>query len=242
MKKKLVILSGSGISAESGIPTFRGRGGVWDEEWEGYPLTEIASPEGWKLHPELVLSFYNQRRKNIMEKEPNLAHLILAELEQYFDVFIITQNIDDLHEKAGSTNIHHLHGIVRKVRSSLDENLIYDIDEIANSEGWKLSVGDKCRLGSQLRPHIVWFGENVIEIGTAIYEAMKAEIFVIVGTSLIVSPASQLIGYVPDETPKFIIDPKPPQLNKKYKNLEIIELPASSGMAKLKNILLERYQ
>src|ERR1044071_7674660 len=173
-KKKLVVLSGAGVSAESGLKTFRDSDGLW----EGYEVTEVATPRAWKKDPKLVLDFYNMRRKNVLDAKPNDAHIGLAELENDFDVTIITQNIDDLHERAGSTKVLHLHGQIRKSRSTLDENLIYDIN------GWELNEGDKCERGFQLRPHIVWFGEMVPELENAARIASKADIFVVIGSSL----------------------------------------------------------
>ena len=182
MKKKLVVLSGAGISAESGIATFRDANGLW----EGHDVMEVASPEGWRKNRELVLDFYNQRRKNAHTVKPNRGHEILAELEKDFDVTIITQNVDDLHERAGSSNVIHLHGKLFESRSTIDENMIYP------SEGWELKIGDKCERGSQLRPNIVWFGEAVPMIEKAAEEAMQADIFMVVGTSLVVYPAAGL--------------------------------------------------
>lgn len=195
--KRLVVISGSGISAESGIQTFRGMGGLWEQ----YDVTELASPEAWKKNPELVLRFYNERRKKVIEAEPNGGHIGLAELENEFDVRIITQNVDDLHERAGSSNILHLHGEIRKSRSTKDPSKIFDI------EGWELKLGDKCPLGSQLRPHIVWFGEPVTQIENAARIVAKADILLIIGTSLQVYPAAGLKDYAPRNIPKFVIDP-----------------------------------
>jgi len=195
--KKLVVLTGSGISAESGIPTFRDMGGLWEQ----YNFVDVASPEAWHRDPELVMRFYNERRKKLLESEPNIGHYGLVELEKYFDIQIITQNVDDLHERAGSKKILHLHGEIRKSRSTADPNLIYDI------KGWELKMGDKCEKGSQLRPHVVWFGEAVPEISRASVICSKADIFVVVGTSLNVYPAAGLIDYVPKSAAVFLIDP-----------------------------------
>jgi NAD-dependent deacetylase len=195
--KKLVVLTGSGISAESGIPTFRDMGGLWEQ----YNFVDVASPEAWYNNPELVMRFYNERRKKLLESEPNAGHYGLVELEKYFDVQIITQNVDDLHERAGSKNILHLHGEIRKSRSTADPNLIYTI------QGWELKMGDKCEKGSQLRPHVVWFGEAVPEISRASLICSKADIFVVIGTSLNVYPAAGLIDYVPISALVFLIDP-----------------------------------
>lgn len=197
--KKLVVLTGAGMSQESGIRTFRDMGGLWEE----YDIAEVATPEAWAKNPELVNRFYNDRRKQLLDCEPNNGHLGLVELEKYFDVHIITQNVDDLHERAGSTKILHLHGELKKVRSSEDENLVYELD------GWELKLGDNCEKGSQLRPHIVWFGEAVPAISEAINITQTADIFAVIGTSLNVYPAAGLLSYVPGHAPTFLIDPNP---------------------------------
>ncbi len=228
--KNLVVLTGSGISAESGIKTFRESGGLW----EGYDVYEVATPEGWHKNPELVLEFYNQRRKQALESMPNEAHTILADLESHFNVTIITQNVDNLHERAGSSNIIHLHGELFKSRSTLDENLVYDM------EGWELNLGDTCEKGSQLRPHIVWFGEMVPMMDVAARETMKADIYIVAGTSLVVYPAAGLLDYVGSEIPKFIVDPNMPEVSKRP-NLYLIEEKASTGMQKVRDILLKEY-
>ncbi|MBS0000562.1 MAG: NAD-dependent deacylase [Cyclobacteriaceae bacterium] len=228
--KKLVVLTGSGISAESGIKTFRDSGGLW----EGYDVMQVATPEGWYRNPELVLEFYNERRKQALNAKPNDAHLILAGLEEYFNVIIITQNVDNLHEKAGSSRIIHLHGELFKSRSTKDERLVYDVN------GWELKIGDRCEKGSQLRPNIVWFGEMVPMMEIAIKETLSADIFLVVGTSLVVYPAAGLIDYVPDQVPKFIIDPKMPDVIHRT-NQYLVEEKASTGMLKVKNILRESY-
>ncbi len=227
--KKLVVLSGAGISAESGIKTFRDMGGLWEE----YDVMEVASPEAWERNPELVLRFYNERRKKLLEANPNEGHKGLVELEKYFDVNIITQNVDDLHERAGSKNVLHLHGELKKARSSADSNLIYNID------GWELKIGDTCGKSSQLRPHIVWFGEVVTEITHAAAIAEKADIFVVVGTSLNVYPAAGLFDYTPNGIPVFLIDPN--DIYTLYKNLTIIKENASTGIPKLIHLLKENY-
>ena len=226
--KKLVALTGSGISAESGVKTFRDSGGLW----EGYDVMEVATPQGWSKDPELVLEFYNQRRKQALTVEPNDGHRILAELENHFDVTVITQNVDNLHERAGSSKVIHLHGELFKCRSTVDENLVYDI------EGWELKLGDKCDKGSQLRPHIVWFGELVPMMEVAVEETLKAEIFLVVGTSLVVYPAAGLLDYVSDEVPKYIVDPNMPDVYTRPK-LHLIEEKASTGMKKVRDRLLE---
>ncbi|MFO7829944.1 MAG: NAD-dependent deacylase [Bacteroidales bacterium] len=228
--KKLVVLSGSGISAESGIKTFRDMGGLWEE----YDVMEVASPQAWERDPELVLRFYNERRKKLLESSPNKGHLGLVELEKYFDVSIITQNVDDLHERAGSKNVLHLHGEIRKAQSTADENLIYDID------GWELKLGDQCEKGSQLRPHVVWFGEPVNAILDAAYICEKADLFVVVGTSLNVYPAAGLIDYVPNGTPIFLIDPNDVNASY-YSQVTYIQEKATTGVQKLIHILLEKY-
>lgn len=226
-KKKLVVLSGAGISAESGIPTFRDANGLW----EGHDVTEVASPEGWRKNQKLVLDFYNLRRKAVSEAKPNTGHQILAELEEHFDVEVITQNIDDLHERAGSSKVLHLHGEIKKVRSTIDEKLVY------NLEGWELKEGDLCEKGSQLRPHIVWFGEMVPMLEPAAAIASTADIFLVVGTSLVVYPAAGLINYAPSGCPIYVVDPKVPDMSY-YQNVTNIQENASTGMAKVKELLL----
>lgn len=230
MKKKLVVLTGAGVSAESGIATFRDADGLW----EGYDVMEVASPQGWRKNPELVLEFYNQRRKNAHASQPNPGHTILAELEEHFDVRIITQNVDNLHERAGSSQVLHLHGKLFESRSTLDERLVYPI------EGWELKKGDKCERGSQLRPNIVWFGEPVPMMDKAIEETLRADVFLVVGTSLVVYPAAGLVDLVPEDVPVIVVDPKLPPVRKRQ-NLYLIEEKASTGMAQVKQLLLEKY-
>ena len=196
MKPKIVVLTGAGISAESGIQTFRGADGLW----EGHRIEDVASPEGWKRNKELVLDFYNQRRAQLLGVQPNVAHFALVALEQHYDVTIITQNVDDLHERAGSSNVMHLHGELLKVRSSLDDSLIYDWQK-------ELQIGDKCAKGSQLRPHIVWFGEMVPMIEPATNITTSADIFIIIGTSLVVYPAAGLLHHTRYDAEKFLINP-----------------------------------
>ncbi len=197
-KRKLVVLTGAGMSAESGISTFRDSGGLWEQ----YKIEEVATPEGFAANPELVLEFYNKRREQLDSVEPNLGHKGLAELENNFDVHIITQNIDNLHERAGSTNILHLHGELTKVRSTKHPELVYEI-------GTKpIKIGDKCEKGAQLRPHIVWFGEQVPAMEQAAEIVSQADIFVVIGSSLNVYPAASLVAYAPQTSPKYIIDPK----------------------------------
>lgn len=226
--KKLVVLSGAGISAESGIPTFRDSNGLW----EGYDVMQVATPEGWHADPELVLEFYNQRRKKALEVKPNRGHEILAELEKYFEVTIVTQNVDNLHERAGSSHVIHLHGSLFESRSSVDENLVYPID------GWELKMGQCCAKGSQLRPNIVWFGEMVPMMEVAASFATQAGIFIVVGTSMVVYPAAGLIHYVPFDTMKYIVDPKLPDVGN-IPFTKFIEDKASTGMELVRRELLE---
>ena len=226
MKKKLVVLSGAGISAESGVATFRDADGLW----EGYDVMDVASPQGWRKDQELVLDFYNQRRKNAHLAKPNAGHLGLAELENDFEVVIITQNVDDLHERAGSSNVIHLHGKLFESRSTLDEHLVYPIN------GWELKKGDKCEKGSQLRPNIVWFGEPVPMMERAVTETLKADAFLVVGTSLVVYPAAGLVDYVPEDVTLLVVDPNMPAIRKRQ-NLYLIEEKAGSGIEKAKEIL-----
>ena len=224
-RKKLVVLSGAGISAESGLKTFRDSDGLW----EGYDVTEVATPRGWRKNPQLVLDFYNMRRRDVAKALPNAAHIGLAELEKEFDVTIITQNIDDLHERGGSTKVLHLHGEIFKMRSERDEQLIYEIRGDIN-------LGDKAEDGAQLRPNIVWFEEAVPMIEEAIPVCYGADIFVVVGTSLVVYPAAGLINYVPATSPKFIIDKQVP-FTQNFQNLTAIEKPATEGIKELLNLL-----
>ncbi len=224
-KKKLVVLTGAGISAESGLRTFRDSDGLW----EGYEVTEVATPRGWRKNPQLVLDFYNERRKNVADAQPNAAHFGLAELEKDFDVTIITQNIDDLHERAGSTNVLHLHGEIFKMRSEGDETLISEIRG-------DIKLGDWAEDGAQLRPYIVWFEEPVPKIEEAVPIVYAADIFVVVGTSLVVYPAAGLINYVALETPKYIVDKKIPYTSP-MRNLTLIEKPATEGVKELTELL-----
>jgi NAD-dependent deacetylase len=224
-KKKLVVLTGAGISAESGLKTFRDSDGLW----EGYNVYEVATPRGFAANPQLVLDFYNMRRKDVAAAKPNAAHIGLAELENDFDVTIITQNIDDLHERGGSSNIIHLHGQIFQMRSVKDEHKIY---EIRND----IHVGDVDSKGHQLRPHIVWFEEAVPMIEAAAAIAASADIFVVIGTSLQVYPAAGLINYAPASIPKFIIDKNIPYTSS-ISNLTAIEHSATEGLKKLKDLL-----
>ena len=224
-KKKIVVLSGAGISAESGLKTFRDSDGLW----EGYNVYEVATPRGWKKDPALVLEFYNQRRKNVLDAAPNAAHFGLAQLQEDFDVTIITQNIDDLHERAGSKKVLHLHGEIFKMRSEHDHSLIYDIRGDIN-------LGDKAGDGAQLRPHIVWFEEEVPMIQRAIPVVLSADVFVVVGTSLVVYPAAGLVNYAPMEIPKYVIDKMIP-LTSSVMNVFNIEKPATQGVQDLISLL-----
>lgn len=228
--KKLIVLTGAGISAESGISTFRDSGGLW----EGHDVMEVASPAGWRKNPALVLDFYNQRRKQALSVQPNEAHYELKRLEQFFEVTIITQNVDNLHERAGSSNILHLHGELFKSQSTLDPKLVYEMAD------WEIKIGDKCEKGSQLRPFIVWFGENVPMIETAIEVTLKADIFAVIGTSLAVYPAAGLIAYSPKNAPKYIIDVKIPEISN-YDQLNKIEAPASVGTKTMSEEIIQKY-
>jgi NAD-dependent deacetylase len=227
MKKKLVVLTGAGISAESGIATFRDAGGLW----EGHRVEDVATPEAWRKNPALVLDFYNQRRKKALEAKPNRGHEVLVELESQFDVTVITQNVDNLHERAGSSHVIHLHGSLFESRSTRNPALVYPI------EGWELNLGDLCELGSQLRPNIVWFGEAVPMMDVAADIASDADVFLVVGTSMVVYPAAGLIDYVPDRVKKFVVDPKKPEIIH-VPNLEFIVEKASVGMERVKEILI----
>ena len=223
-KKRIAVLTGAGISAESGLKTFRDSDGLW----EGYNIEEVATPRAWRKNPQLVLDFYNMRRKNVADAKPNAAHYGLAELEKDFDITIITQNIDDLHERAGSTNIIHLHGDIFKMCSE-DKRLVREITE-------DIKLGDLAEDGSQYRPFIVWFEEPVPKIEAAIPVIYNAEFFIVIGTSLAVYPAAGLINYAKRDIPKFIIDKKIPYTSSVY-NLTAIEKPATEGVGELKRIL-----
>jgi len=199
--KKVVVLTGAGISAESGLKTFRDSDGLW----EGYHIEDVATPHAWQVNPKMVQEFYNERRKSVLEAKPNAAHYALAKLEEKYDVTIITQNIDDLHERGGSTNIVHLHGIITRSQSSINPELTYPID------GWELGIDEVCELGSRLRAHVVWFGEPVPMIEKAALICADADIFILTGTSLVVYPAAGLINYVSRIVPKYIVDPVIPE-------------------------------
>ncbi len=229
MKEKIVVLTGAGISAESGIKTFRDAGGLW----EGHDVMEVASPQGWNKNRELVLDFYNQRRRQLKEVEPNEAHHALVELESRYDVSIITQNVDDLHSRAGSSKIIHPHGELRKVRSTGVESLVYDWTE-------DCVIGDKCERGFQLRPHIVWFGEAVPAMETAVQEVFQANHILIVGTSMQVYPAAGLVGYAPTDASIYYVDPNP-SINyelQQRSGLEVFANPATIGVRELVDRLL----
>lgn len=228
-KKKIVVFSGAGMSAESGIKTFRDSGGLWEE----YKIEDVATYDAWTKNQNLVLDFYNQRRKQVMDAKPNEAHVLVAELQKYFDVQVITQNIDDLHERAGSKHVLHLHGEIMKGRSTVKEDLVFPLKH------WEIKAGDVCEVGSQVRPHIVWFGEAVPEMDRATALAEKADIFVTIGTSLNVYPAANLIHVVKSDIPKYLIDPG--DFNLDYiKNLKVIKATAVEGMKVLVKALKDQ--
>lgn len=229
-KQKVVVLTGAGMSAESGLRTFRDANGLW----EGHDVMEVASPQGFAKNPELVLEFYNQRRRQLLEVSANAGHRALAELEQYFDVSIITQNVDNLHEQAGSSHVVHLHGELFKVRSMINENHVLD---------WKkdLVLGDLDENGHQLRPHIVWFGEMVPMLETAAYITQQADILIIIGTSMQVYPAASLINYAPQKTPIYFVDPRPNINASDYGNMEVIAKTATEGVPNLVSQLLKQH-
>ncbi len=225
--QKVIVLTGAGISAESGLKTFRDSDGLW----EGYDIEEVATPEAWQRNPALVQEFYNMRRKSVLEAKPNAAHEALAKLEEKYEVTIITQNIDDLHERAGSSNVVHLHGVITRSQSSLNPDLTYPMD------GWELKMDEVCELGSPLRPHVVWFGESVPMIEIAAALCTTADMFILIGTSLAVYPAAGLIDYVPDGVPKYIVDPHIPYVRGGDSVIKIEE-KATTGVVKLVNDLL----
>ncbi len=227
-KKKIVVLTGAGVSAESGISTFRDSGGLWDK----YDISEVATPEAWERNMEMVNDFYNQRRRQLVEVEPNPGHYALVKLEDRYDVEIITQNVDDLHERAGSSNVLHLHGELKKVRSTVDADLVYEL------EGWELKIGDTCEKGSQLRPHIVWFGEPVPLIPKAAEITSNADIYLVIGTSLNVYPAAGLVNYVKSGTPVYLIDPG--EIDASHiSGVKFIKEKAGTGTPRLVKELLE---
>lgn len=231
--KNLVILSGAGMSAESGITTFRDAGGLWDK----YPVEQVATPEGYQRDPGLVIRFYNERRKQLLEVKPNRGHELLAEMEKYFNVVVITQNVDNLHERAGSSHVVHLHGELTKVCSSYNPHNKNYVKELKPEE-YEVKMGDLAGDGSQLRPFIVWFGEAVPEIETAMGYVENADIFVIIGTSMNVYPAAGLLNYVPRNAEVYLIDPKEVQVNSS-RSIHVIQKGASEGMAELLSRLCE---
>jgi NAD-dependent deacetylase len=226
--KKIVVFTGAGVSAESGIKTFRDSGGLWEK----YDINEVATPQGFEKNPSLVLDFYNQRRKQVIEASPNVAHTVLVQLEKKFDVQIITQNIDDLHERAGSKKVLHLHGEIMKAQSTRYPNSIHSIN---NGE---IKIGDKCEKGYQLRPHIVWFGEMVPMMEPAIDLVTNCDILIVIGTSLDVYPAAGLVNYAPEQSKKYLVDPKAKRLPF-ILNLEIIEKSAGEGVPELVHRLIK---
>lgn len=226
--KTIVVLTGAGISAESGLKTFRDSDGLW----EGYNIEDVATPDAWQRNPTLVQQFYNERRKSVLEARPNEGHKALARLQQNYKVQIITQNIDDLHERAGSKNVLHLHGVITHAQSDVDPDLTYPID------GWELFASDVCEYGKPLRPHVVWFGEAVPNMQHAVSLCTKADIFAVIGTSLQVYPAAGLIQYVPHEILKYVIDVKIPYI--RNGNVRKIEKPASIGVPIMENELLTK--
>lgn len=228
MRKRCVILSGSGLSAESGLPTFRGAGGLW----QGYSVYDLATPEAWARSPELVLEFYNMRRRGVRAALPNAAHNALVRLEQRFETRIITQNVDDLHERAGSSRVLHLHGEILKARSSIDPEYVVDLGDR------DIAAGDRCPRGGQLRPHVVWFGEDVPAMETADEWVMDADLFIVVGTSLQVYPANGLLYAVSKDCRKFIVDPSIPELAHKL-DFEAFPQSAVSALPPLVDTLLE---
>lgn len=226
--KRIVIITGAGISAESGLQTFRDSGGLW----EGYNVYDVATPEAWTRNPDLVQNFYNERRKSVIAAQPNPAHYAVVKLEKMYDVTIITQNIDDLHERAGSSKIIHLHGQITKSQSDRNPKLIYDIP------GWELKMGELCELGSQLRPHVVWFGEAVPMIEIAAEHCYAADIVIVIGTSLQVYPAAGLIDLIPSKAQKFLVDPNASEIS--AKNIEIIQTNAAKAVPELIERLLNQ--
>lgn len=228
--KRLVVFTGAGISAESGIKTFRNSGGLWEE----HKIEDVATPQAWVKNPALVQEFYNQRRKALLEAKPNAGHLAIAALQKHFNVDIITQNVDDLHERAGSKKVLHLHGELMKVRSCDYPELIYTV------KGWEVKIGDMCERGSQLRPHIVWFGEMVPEMDNAIELVQQADIFIVAGTSLNVYPAANLLDYAPADIPKFYVDPNP-DLVYNFGDIRIIKDTAGKGLPGLVEKLIKEF-
>jgi NAD-dependent deacetylase len=228
--KRIVAFTGAGVSAESGIDTFRDSGGLWDR----YSIADVATPEAFERDPETVLEFYDQRRKKVLESDPNPAHRAIAELERDHEVVVVTQNIDDLHERAGSSRVLHLHGEILKVRSSVDPDLIYEVGE----EG--IRMGQTCEKGSQLRPHVVWFGEAVPMLEHAAREIQQADILLVIGSSLNVYPAAGLVFYARPDADKFLIDPKAEEDGAEMSDFELIPEKAGEGVPKLVERLLEK--
>jgi NAD-dependent deacetylase len=226
--KRLVVFTGAGVSAESGIKTFRDSDGLWEQ----YRIEDVATPEAFARNPEMVLNFYNERRKQVIAAKPNMAHLALVALENYFKTNIITQNIDDLHERAGSINVLHLHGEIMKARSCFNETLIYELEKP------DIKLGDNCEKGFQLRPHIVWFGEMVPEMERAAYLASMADILIVIGSSLEVYPAAGLVNYAPEHAIKYLIDPKAKELNH-ISNLTVIRETAGEAVPLLVKKLIK---
>ncbi len=224
--KTIVVLTGAGISAESGCNTFRDNNGLWRNN----RVEEVASPYAWQRNPQLVMDFYNERRKKLFEAKPNAGHLALVKLESKYRVEIITQNVDDLHERAGSSHVLHLHGELKKARSTIDPSLVYELDK------WELKLGDLCEKGSQLRPHIVWFGEPVPMIEQAVKTAQKADIFIVIGTSMAVYPAASLINYIKKDVPMYYIDPNASSIGRN--NLQAIKEKAGVGVPRLVSSML----
>ena len=224
----VIVLTGAGMSADSGLKTFRGSGGLW----EGHDVREVATPEAWQREPEKVLRFYNERRRQIYQVEPNDGHKALTRLEEEYDVTIVTQNVDNLHERAGSSDVLHLHGELSKVRSEKDRSLIYDIGDD------EIELGDTAEDGAQLRPHVVWFGEMVPMMEEAAGTVAEADILIVIGTSLVVYPAAGLVNYAPDDIPKYIIDPSRPEIFG-YSEWEHIQKTAAEGTPELVDKLLE---
>ncbi|WP_158797900.1 Sir2 family NAD-dependent protein deacetylase [Pedobacter sp. L105] len=227
--KKIVVLTGAGISAESGLKTFRDSDGLW----EGYNIEDVATPEAWQRNPVLVQDFYNERRKAVQAAEPNQAHLDLARLQQHFDVQIITQNVDDLHERAGSKNVLHLHGVITRSQSDVDASLTYPI------EGWEIKATDLCKYGKPLRPHVVWFGEAVPNLPIAAEICSRADIFAVIGTKLAVYPAAGLIDFVPAGVIRYVIDPNIPPVSG-GRLVKKIQEPATIGVAMMIRELIEK--
>ncbi|SDC36699.1 SIR2 family NAD-dependent protein deacylase [Williamwhitmania taraxaci] len=226
--KKLVVLTGAGISAESGLKTFRDMGGLWEQ----YDVTEVASPEAWRKNPELVMRFYNERRKVLFEATPNAGHMALAALQEHFEVTVITQNVDDLHEQAGSKSVVHLHGELRKAQSTVDSRLVYTL------KNWELKMGDLCEKGSQLRPYIVWFGEPVPNMSMAAELAKQADIFAVIGTSLNVYPAAGLLDCISRDVRVYLIDPNMLPVSAR-KNFTFIKEYASVGVSLMAKELID---